>query len=155
MDRKTKIYNNNCGQPDMERATIVKYCVEVTGCTGKSAFLEHVSDAEKSNDYFFHFVPVVIEKEIEGRTVLKCDLISWIDQDISTWLSNPPHLVSGYASRSIESETVRVKVVNEEGWAVFDFDGSELINKRDCSDNEALEFFEKLYGGGEIIRVID
>lgn len=40
-------------------------------------------------------------------------------------------------------------------WAVFDFDGSELINKRDCSDNEALEFLEKLYGGGEIIRVID
>lgn len=155
MNRETKAYKNNCGQPGMERATIVKYHVEVSGCAGKSAFLEHVSDAEKRNDYFLHFVPEVIEKEIEGKTVLKCVLISWIDQDISDWLSDSLKLVSEYAAHSIENEFVHIKVVDEEGWTVFDFDGSELINLRDCRDCEAEDFFEKLYYNGEIIRVMD
>lgn len=48
-----------------------------------------------------------------------------------------------------------MKILTEEGWAVFDFDGSELINYRDCNDSEAEAFFEMLFGNGKIIRVAD
>ena len=155
MEREMKVYKNNCGQPDMERATIVKYHVEITGCEGESAFLEHVSDAEKRNDYFLHFIQEMSEEEINGKKILKGTLISWIDQDISDWLSEPLKLMSEYAAHSIENESVRIKVVHEEGWTVFDFDGSELINLRDCRECEAEEFYDRLYNHGEIIRVMD
>lgn len=156
MVRTTRICCNNSGQTNIERATIVKYHVEVKGCDGEAAFRKYVSDSEESKACFLHFIPQINEQEKKGEKILNCTLISWIDQDISDWLMTPPHTVSEYAAQSIgNTDSVKMKILTEEGWVVFDFDGSELINYRDCNDSEAEAFFEMLFGNGKIIRVAD
>lgn len=153
MDRKTKTYNNNCGRPDIERATIVKYKLTVTGCDGETAFREYVSETEKKSDYFLHFIIDVDELK---QKALRCTMISWVNQDLSDWLIDPMHRVSEYAADSIKNKgSLKLELLGDEEWLVFDFEGSELINCRNCSDIEAEEFFETLYKKGNIIRVFD
>ena len=83
-------------------------------------------------------------------------MISWVNQDLSDWLIDPMHRVSEYAADSIKNKgSLKLELLGDEEWLVFDFEGSELINCRNCSDIEAEEFFETLYKNGKIIRVVD
>ena len=64
--------------------------------------------------------------------------------------------VSEYAADSIKNKgSLKLELLGDEEWLVFDFEGSELINCRNCSDIETEEFFETLYKKGKIIRVVD